>query len=84
MPKDWVVGLLLLIGGLGGIIAYGWLLFLSEWSIFALKVTAFLALAALLGVLSWIGYTLATTPPPAHMEEPREESPEREQEPVEN
>lgn len=29
-----------------------------------LQVTAFLAVAAVLGIVGWIGYTMAITPPP--------------------
>ena len=29
-----------------------------------IRVTAFLAVALLLAILAWIGYTMATTPPP--------------------
>jgi predicted DNA-binding transcriptional regulator len=33
------------------------------------KVTVFAAVAAVFGILAWIGYTLATTPPPKPIEE---------------
>ncbi len=29
-----------------------------------LQITAFLAIAMILGIIAWIGYTMATTPPP--------------------
>lgn len=69
MSKDQVVGVLLLVAGILGIIVYGWLVFLSEWTIFVLQLTGFIAVAALLAIISWIGYTLATTPPPKPIEE---------------
>lgn len=69
MSKDQVVGVLLLVAGVLGIIIYGWLVFLSEWSIFVLQLTGFIAVAALLAIISWIGYTLATTPPPKPIKE---------------
>lgn len=69
MSKDQAVGVLLLVAGVLGIIIYGWLVFLSEWSIFVLQLTGFIAVAALLAIISWIGYTLATTPPPKPIEE---------------
>jgi len=34
-----------------------------------LQLTAFIAIAGVLGILAWIGYTLATTPPPKPIEE---------------
>lgn len=33
------------------------------------KLTVFVAVASVMGVLAWIGYTLATTPPPKPIEE---------------
>ena len=53
-----------------GILLYGYLM-VYHWTI-TLRVTAFLAVALLLGILAWIGYTMATTPPP----EPITELPE--------
>lgn len=61
MPNDRTVGALLLIGGVLGIVIYFWLLF-SPYDILILKLTAGIAVAAIFGILSWIGYTLATTP----------------------
>ncbi|MEM1507777.1 MAG: transcriptional regulator [Candidatus Bathyarchaeia archaeon] len=69
MGRDQVVGVLLLIAGVVGIVVYGWLVFLSEWSILVLQLTGFIAVAAILAIISWIGYTLATTPPPKPIEE---------------
>ena len=45
-----------------GIIVYGLLLF--YWPLVILEITAFVALAVILAILGWIGYTMATTPPP--------------------
>ena len=70
MSKDQIIGLLLLIGSIAIIIIYGWIMFFVEaWSILLLKLTAFIGVAAVLGILAWIGYTLATTPPPKPIEE---------------
>jgi predicted DNA-binding transcriptional regulator len=33
-----------------------------------LQLTGFIAVGAVLGILAWIGYTLATTPPPKPIE----------------
>ena len=69
LSRDQVIGALLLVGGIIGIIIYGWLVFLSQWSFLVLQLTGFVAVAAVLGILAWIGYTLATTPPPKPIEE---------------
>ncbi|MEM1561916.1 MAG: hypothetical protein QXE73_01585 [Candidatus Bathyarchaeia archaeon] len=34
-----------------------------------LQLTGFIAVATILAIISWIGYTLATTPPPKPIEE---------------
>jgi len=69
VSKDQAIGVLLLVGGILGILLYGWLVFLSEWAMVVLQLTGFVAVAGVLGILSWIGYTLATTPPPKPIEE---------------
>ena len=69
LSKDQAVGARLLVVGVLGIIIYGWLVFLSEWSMFILQLTGFVAVAAILAIVSWIGYTMATTPPPKPIEE---------------
>jgi|TARA_B100001971_G_C17795631_1_gene336769 predicted DNA-binding transcriptional regulator len=51
---------------LAGILLYSWLLFFYNASITTLivQITAFLGVAMILGIIAWIGYTIATTPPP--------------------
>ncbi len=49
--------------GVIGILLYGWLVFFSPLQTFILQLTAFVAVAAVLGILVWVGYALATTPP---------------------
>ncbi|MEM4430518.1 MAG: transcriptional regulator [Thermofilaceae archaeon] len=68
MTRDQAVGAALMIGSIAGIAIYGWLL-MSPYSILILQLTAFIAVAGVLGILAWIGYTLATTPPPKPIEE---------------
>ncbi len=70
MANDRAIGWTILLGSVIGIILYG--LFLWYWPLETLKVSAFLAVLILLGILAWIGYTMATTPPP----EPITEVPE--------
>jgi predicted DNA-binding transcriptional regulator len=62
LASDRGVGGGILGGSIVGIVVYGLLIF--YWPLLVLQVTAFVAVAALLGVLAWIGYTMATTPPP--------------------
>jgi len=61
-----MMGGLILAGSIVGIVVYGWLLL--SYSVLVLQVTAFLAVAAMLGISAWIGWTMATTPPPAPLE----------------
>ena len=53
---------------MAGILVYGYLL-IGPYSYLLLQLTAFIAVAGVLGILAWIGYTLATTPPPKPIEE---------------
>lgn len=62
MAKDTAVGGAIFGCSVVGIVIYG-LLLVYAWQI-TIRVTAFLAVALLLGILAWIGYTMATTPPP--------------------
>jgi predicted DNA-binding transcriptional regulator len=67
--RDQAVGVLLCLGSVLGILVYGWLVFASEWTMLMLQLTGFIAVGAVLGILAWIGYTLATTPPPKPIED---------------
>ena len=69
MSRDQVIGALILAASVIGIVIYGWILFFTEWTMLLLQLTGFVAVAAILGILAWIGYTLATTPPPKPVEE---------------
>ncbi|MEM0441229.1 MAG: hypothetical protein QXF45_04015 [Candidatus Caldarchaeum sp.] len=72
MAKDQTLGALLLIASIAGIILYGWAVFLPPilgLDIIVIKLTGFIAVAGILGIIAWIGYTLATTPPPKPLEE---------------
>jgi predicted DNA-binding transcriptional regulator len=73
MNKDQAIGAVLLVAGIIGIIIYAWLLY--AYAIVVLQVTAFIAVAAVLIIMAWIGWTMATTPPPAPLE-PEPASPE--------
>jgi predicted DNA-binding transcriptional regulator len=70
MANDRAVGSVILVGSVLGIIVYGLLLY--YWPLLVLEITGFVAVAVILAILGWIGYTMATTPPP----EPITEAPE--------
>lgn len=69
MSKDKFIGSVLMVGSIIVIAIYGYLVFLTEYWRFVLQLTGFIAIAGLFGILAWIGYTLATTPPPKSIEE---------------
>ena len=81
MTKDQLIGALILIGSIAGIVIYGWLVGFSPWPVITVQVTAFLGIAAILAILAWIGWTLATTPAPTPIEETPLETPEEEEKP---
>lgn len=69
MSKDQAIGALLLVAGVLGILVYAYLVFLTEYALLVLKLTGFAAVGGVLAILAWIGYTLATTPPPKLIED---------------
>ncbi len=69
MSRDQLVGAALLVLSIAVILVYAWLIFLTPWSQLVMQLTVFLAVAGVFGILAWIGYTLATTPPPKPIEE---------------
>ena len=72
MSKDQVVGAGLVAVSIAVIVVYVWLVFFPPWAgvdLIVLKLTGAVAVAGVFGILAWIGYTLATTPPPKPIEE---------------
>jgi len=71
MSRDQLIGIGLVIISILAVLIYAYLVFLTppELSFLVLKLTVFLAFLAVFGILAWIGYTLATTPPPKPIEE---------------
>ncbi|MGC8836709.1 MAG: transcriptional regulator, partial [Infirmifilum sp.] len=63
MSRDQLIGAALAVISILVIIVYGWILFFTEWSMLLLQLSAFIAVLGVFGILAWIGYTLATTPP---------------------
>jgi len=66
MNKDQGIGAIVLVGSVAGIVLYAWLIY--TFTILVLQITAFVAVAGVLGIAAWIGWTMATTPPPAPLE----------------
>ena len=69
MANDQVLGWGILIGSIIGIIAYFYLVLMSPWAMLTIQISAFAAVSAVLVIVGWIGYTLATTPPPMPLED---------------
>ena len=68
MSKDQTYGAAILAASVVGIIIYAALLY--AYALVVLQITAFIAVAGVLVIAAWIGYTMATTPPPAPIEVP--------------
>lgn len=66
MSKDRAIGVAILVGSVVGVIVYAWLVY--AFPVMVLQVTAFVAVAGVLVILAWIGWTMATTPPPAPLD----------------
>jgi predicted DNA-binding transcriptional regulator len=73
MNKDQSIGVIILVASVVGILVYAWLIY--TFPLIVLQITASLAVAAVLVILAWIGWTMATTPPPTPLE-PEPTSPE--------
>lgn len=75
MANDRAIGGAILGGSVIGIIVYGLLLY--YWGSLVVEITAFVAVLVLLSILAWIGYTMATTPPPEPITDIPEMAPEK-------
>lgn len=62
MANDRAIGGGIFGGSIIGIVVYGYLIY--RWPLLVLEITAFVGVLVLLAILAWIGYTMATTPPP--------------------
>ena len=69
MSNDRTLGGAILVGSIAGVVLYFWLLFMSPWAMLTIQVSAFVAVGIVLLIIAWIGYTLATTPPPMPLED---------------
>jgi preprotein translocase subunit Sss1 len=67
MSRMKLSGIGLLLVSIIGFIAYSYFLFATIWDVLILKFTVLIVLAAILAVLGWIGYTIATAPKPEQL-----------------
>lgn len=63
MNRQRNVGIMIFILSIGGFFLYAYLLMLSEWSPIVLQLSMLMAVGGILGVISWIGYNMATSKP---------------------
>ena len=63
MQKRSVTGIMIFVLAITSFFVYAYLLMLSEWSPIVLQLSILMIVGGILGVISWIGYTMATTRP---------------------
>ena len=61
MSKRRGVGIMIFILAIAAFFVYAYLLMLSEWSPIVLQLTILMVVGGVLGIVSWIGYQMATT-----------------------
>ena len=61
MSKRKNQGILIFILSISAFFVYAYLLMLSDWSPIVLQLTILMIVGGILGVISWIGYMMATT-----------------------
>ncbi|ADY01346.1 hypothetical protein VMUT_1141 [Vulcanisaeta moutnovskia 768-28] len=69
MNRDKAVGIGLLVISIVIILAYIYLAFFTPYTTLVLQITDTLIIIVVFGILAWVGYALATTPPPKPIEE---------------
>jgi hypothetical protein len=61
MDKRTGIGISIFILCLGAFFVYAYLLMLSEWSGVVLQLSVLVIIGGVLGMIAWIGYTMATS-----------------------
>ena len=61
MQRRSVTGIIIFVLAIASFFVYAYLLMLSEWSPIVLQLTILMIVGGVLGVVSWIGYMMATT-----------------------
>ena len=64
MSKRKNQGILIFILSISAFFVYAYLLMLSDWSPIVLQLTILMIVGGILGVISWMGYMMATTKSP--------------------
>jgi len=54
-------GIMIFVLAISAFFVYSYLLMLSEWSPIVLQLSILMVVGGILGVISWIGYVMATT-----------------------
>ena len=61
MSKRKAQGIMIFILAISAFFVYSYLLMLSEWGPIVLQLSILMIVGGILGVISWIGYVMATT-----------------------
>ena len=61
MSRRRATGITIFVLCISGFFVYAYLLMLSEWSPIVLQLSILMIVGGVLGIISWIGYTMATT-----------------------
>ena len=61
MSKRKTQGILIFVLSISAFFVYAYLLMLSDWSPIVLQLTILMIVGGILGVISWLGYMMATT-----------------------
>jgi len=54
-------GIMIFVLAISAFLVYSYLLMLSEWSPIVLQLSILMVVGVILGVISWVGYVMATT-----------------------
>ena len=61
MSRRKAQGIMIFVLAISAFFVYSYLLMLSEWSPIVLQLSILMVVGGILGVISWIGYMMATT-----------------------
>ena len=61
MSRRKAQGIMIFILAISAFFVYSYLLMLSEWSPIVLQLSILMVVGGILGVISWVGYVMATT-----------------------
>ena len=61
MSRRKAQGIMIFVLAISAFFVYSYLLMLSEWSPIVLQLSILMIIGGILGVISWIGYMMATT-----------------------